>query len=149
MPALSKLELCALLPHGETMCLLHAVESWDSSGIVCVAVSHCDHDNPLRRTDRLNSICGLEYAAQAMAVHVGLTSPLQDVASMIGYLGGIRDLQLQASRLDLYTSPLKIQANLLIGQGTNFMYSFQMTSEGIPLLSGRASIFIQQRTHAS
>ena len=82
MPALSKLELCALLPHGETMCLLHAVESWDSSGIVCVAVSHCDHDNPLRRTDRLNSICGLEYAAQAMAVHVGLTSPLQDVASI-------------------------------------------------------------------
>jgi len=149
MPALSKLELCALLPHGETMCLLHAVESWDSSGIVCVAVSHCDHDNPLRRTDRLNSICGLEYAAQAMAVHVGLTSPLQDVASMIGYLGGIRDLHLQASRLDLYTSPLKIQANLLIGQGTNFMYPFQMTSEGIPLLSGRASIFIQQRTHAS
>ena len=146
MPALSKLELCALLPHGESMCLLHAVDSWDSSGIVCVAISHCDPENPLRRLDRLNSICGLEYAAQAMAVHVGLTSPLQDVSSAIGYLGGMRDIEFQAPRLDLFTSPMNIQANLLIGQGTNFMYSFHITSEGTPLLSGRASIFIQLPT---
>lgn len=147
MPALSKLELCQLLPHGEGMCLLHAVESWDSSGIVCVATSHRDHHNPFRRNQSLASICGLEYAAQAMAVHVGLTMPSIDAALAIGYLGGIRDLHLQASRLDVYDSPLEIQANLLIDQGSNFMYSFQMASEGKPLLSGRASIFVQPHTH--
>ena len=128
------------------MCLLHAVESWDTSGIVCLATSHRDRDNPLRRNDGLDVICGLEYAAQTMAVHVGLTSPLKNVASAIGYLGGIRNLEFHTVRLDIYSSPLRILANLLIGQGSNFMYSFQMTSDGKSLLNGRASIFIQPRT---
>lgn len=146
MPALSKLELCELLPHGETMCLLDAVEWWDLSGIVCVATSHRDPNNPLRRNDRLHSICGLEYAAQAMAVHVGLTSPPQNISSAIGYLGGVRELQIGTSRLDTYPGPLSIYGDLLLSQGYNFMYCFKIVFDGKPLLSGRASIFIQQRT---
>jgi len=128
------------------MCLLDAVESWDSSSIVCVTTSHREEHNPLRNKDRLHSICGLEYAAQAMAVHVGLTSPPKNISSAIGYLGGVRELQIQTSRLDTYSGPLRIYGNLLLNQGPNFMYYFKIVFDGKPLLSGRASIFIQQRT---
>ena len=146
MPALSKLKLCELLPHGETMCLLEAVESWDSTGIVCVATSHQASQHPLRMNEHLHSICGLEYAAQAMAVHVGLTSPPQNISSAIGYLGAVRELQIGTSRLDSHPDPLKIFADLLFSQGSNFMYYFKVACNEKSLLSGRASIFIQQKT---
>jgi len=145
MPALSKLELSELLPHGETMCLLEGVESWDSSGIVCIATSHREKQNPLRNKEQLHAICGLEYAAQAMAVHVGLTSPPENISSAIGYLGAVRELQFGASRLDTYSGPLRIYGTLLFSHGNNFMYYFNIEFDGKALLSGRASIFIQQR----
>lgn len=143
MPALSKLELCKLLPHGDTMCLLDAVESWNTSAIVCTSMSHREKDNPLRNRNRLHAICGLEYAAQAMAVHVSLTSPLQDISAAVGYLGGVRDLQIAALRLDTYRHPLKISGTLLFSQEYNFMYYFKIESDQEELLCGRASIFIQ------
>ncbi len=146
MPALSKLKLCELLPHGETMCLLDAVESWDSSGIVCIATSHQKRPHPLRNKEQLHSICGLEYAAQAMAVHVGLTSPPPTISSTIGYLGGVRELRIGTSRLDSHMDPLRIFADLLFSQAHNFMYYFKITSNEKSLLSGRASIFIQYKT---
>ena len=146
MPALSKVEICELLPHGETMCLLDVVESWDSSGIVCVATSHREKNNPLRNKERLHSICGLEYAAQAMGVHVSLTFPPENISSTIGYLGGVRELQMGTSRLDSYSDPLTIIADLLFSQTHNFMYYFNIVCHEKSLLSGRASIFIQQRT---
>ena len=126
------------------MCLLDAVESWDPSGIVCISTSHRDMYNPLRNRDQLHVICGLEYAAQAMAVHVGLTSPPQPITSAIGFLGGVRELQCNTSRLDLHAEPLKIEGSLLINQRSNFMYHFNIKCEGEVLLEGRASIFIQQ-----
>jgi predicted hotdog family 3-hydroxylacyl-ACP dehydratase len=80
-----------------------------------------------------------------MAVHVGLTSPPENISSAIGYLGAVRELQFGASRLDTYSGPLRIYGNLLFSQGHNFMYSFNIEFDGKALLSGRASIFIQQR----
>ena len=59
-------------PHGESMCLLDAVDSWDDRTITCRTSSHRDHRNPLRAGGRLMITAGLEYAAQAMGVHVGL-----------------------------------------------------------------------------
>ncbi|MCU7895697.1 MAG: hypothetical protein KZQ62_12805 [Candidatus Thiodiazotropha sp. (ex Lucinoma aequizonata)] len=40
--------------------------------------SHLNQDNPLRRTESLSSINGIEYAAQAMALHSSL---IQDLAA--------------------------------------------------------------------
>ena len=72
MPILSKAALCRLIPHQGTMCLLDTVERWDDTSITCTTASHRDATNPLRRDNQLEAICGLEYAAQAMAVHVGI-----------------------------------------------------------------------------
>ena len=128
------------------MCLLDAVESWDSSGIVCIATSHQLEKNPLRINDYLPSICGLEYAAQAMAVHVGLTSTVTHLSSAIGYLGGVRELQIETPRLDTHSGPLRIYGDLLFDQEYNFMYYFKITTDHEPLLKGRASLFIQRQT---
>ena len=58
-----------MLPHADAMCLLSGVREADAARIVCVATSHRDGDNPLRRHDMLPAVCGIEYASQAMAIH--------------------------------------------------------------------------------
>ncbi|UCE90426.1 MAG: hypothetical protein JSW10_06340, partial [Pseudomonadota bacterium] len=65
-------ELCSLIPHAGTMCLLHTVEQWDEVSIVCTAISHHEADNPLCSKGALGAVHALEYGAQAMAVHGGL-----------------------------------------------------------------------------
>ena len=64
--------ICARLPHAGRMCLLERVETWDGESITCIASSHRDADNPLRANGRLHAVCGVEYAAQAMALHGSL-----------------------------------------------------------------------------
>ena len=61
--------IAAHIPHQGSMCLLDAVLHWDSQHLVCCATSHRQAGNPLRQFDRLGAACGIEYAAQAMAVH--------------------------------------------------------------------------------
>ena len=60
------------IPHQGTMCLLDAVLAWDDDHIRCSASSHLQPDHPLRAHGRLGAACGVEYAAQAMAVHGAL-----------------------------------------------------------------------------
>ena len=66
-----KEEIGRLLPHGPSMCLLDSVEIWDDTTSVAVTATHRDQVNPLRFQGRLMASAGLEYAAQAMSVHVG------------------------------------------------------------------------------
>jgi len=54
------------------MCLLERVSAWDTHQIRCEANSHRASDNPLRAHGRLGAACGIEYAAQAMAMHGAL-----------------------------------------------------------------------------
>ncbi len=132
-----------MLPHGKDMCCLSTVESWSDTDITCTSDSHLDKAHPLRRNDILETISGIEFAAQAMAVHIALTNAQHNQPGTFGYLGGIRDLIVHVMRLDVATIALNIQATLLINQGTNFMYAFRLTTDTYPLLSGRASIFVQ------
>ncbi len=54
------------------MCLLDAVRDWSAEAITCTATSHTDPANPLRADGRLGAANGIEYAAQAMAIHGAL-----------------------------------------------------------------------------
>ena len=69
---LDKAGITALVPHAGPMCLLDAVLAWDMTTITCIASSHRSVGNPLAANDRLDAVCGVEYASQAMAVHGGL-----------------------------------------------------------------------------
>ena len=71
------------IPHKGRMCLLDAVLSWDATRIRCRSASHRTPDNPLRAHGRLGAACGIEYAAQAMAVHGALVAASAPLASTI------------------------------------------------------------------
>lgn len=69
------------IPHKGRMCLLDAVVSWDATRIRCRSASHRAPDHPLRAHGRLGIACGIEYAAQAMAVHGALVAASAPLSS--------------------------------------------------------------------
>src|SRR6266498_520598 len=100
MPQLNKGDLCRLLPHAGAMCLLDAVEDWNERTIHCRATSHRDPQHPLRHRGQLDAVAGLEYAAQAMGVHVGLLNSARSTGGLIGYVGGVNEVTLAVPRLE-------------------------------------------------
>jgi predicted hotdog family 3-hydroxylacyl-ACP dehydratase len=149
MPTITKATLCQLIPHHGTMCLLDAVQRWDDTSILCTTGSHRDVTNPLRRDNRLEAICGLEYAAQAMAVHVGLLKQGKERRLVVGYLGAVKDLMLRAARMDDLTGDLTVQTTRLTGEESSFIYAFRVSAERQELMEGRASIFLKYLDHQS
>ncbi len=143
MLRIDKAALCRLIPHHGTMCLLDTVERWDKTSILCTTASHRDATNPLRRDNRLEAICGLEYAAQAMAVHVGLLEQGKERQLTMGYLGGVKNLTLRTIRLDDVTGYLTVQATRLVGELNCFIYAFRVSVGPETFLDGRASIFLK------
>jgi predicted hotdog family 3-hydroxylacyl-ACP dehydratase len=123
------------------MCLLNAVLEWDRQRIVCEALSHSAHDNPLRAQGRLGAATGVEYAAQAMAVHGGLLAP-QGSSPTQGYLTSVRGLTLHQARLDHLPGPLRVSAERLSGDDRLILYQFQIHHDDLCVLEGRASVVL-------
>ena len=143
MPQLTKEELNTFLPHAAAMRLIDRVESWDDTTIRCHARSHHDSANPLRHGTRLEAVTGLEYAAQAMGIHVGLLNRTRSTDELIGYVGGLRDVVLGVDRLDESPAELTIDAMRLFEGDNSFMYRFSISSGGRDVMTGRASIFLK------
>jgi predicted hotdog family 3-hydroxylacyl-ACP dehydratase len=125
------------------MCLLDTVARWDETSVTCTTASHRDMANPLRRDNQLEAVCGLEYAAQAMAVHVGLLQQGKERGIAVGYLGAVKNVNLRAGRLDDVKEDLTVHASRLVGEGRSFIYTFRVSAGGQELLDGRASIFLK------
>jgi len=98
---------------------------------------------------RLGIACGIEYAAQAMAVHGALAgSEAADgtgahaagARSEAGFLASVRNVRLHVVRLDDIESDLVCEAELLAGDRGSALYDFAITSAELPLLSGRATV---------
>ncbi|MGQ0694181.1 MAG: hypothetical protein ACT4OL_01225 [Nitrospiraceae bacterium] len=111
--------------------------------IDCRAMSHRSPDNPLRHGTGLSAMAGLEYAAQAMGVHVGLLNPEWSREGLVGYIGAVRDVTIGRARLDDLPGHLTIEANRLLEGDHSFMYQFRLSAEGIDIMTGRASIFLK------
>ncbi len=79
--------IAARIPHAGSMCLLHEVVAWDAGSIDCIARTHRDPANPLRSRNQLATVHGVEYAAQAMALHGALLGGEGAPASRPGYIG--------------------------------------------------------------
>jgi predicted hotdog family 3-hydroxylacyl-ACP dehydratase len=123
------------------MCLLDRVVEWSPERIRCVASSHRNPDNPLRDNGRLGTACGIEYAAQAMAVHGALLAGSDD-APRQGFLASARGVELKADRLDDVAADLDIVAERLSGDGNNVLYGFEVSAAGMVLLTGRAAVIL-------
>ena len=72
---LNRPDIARLIPHAGRMVLLDGVLDWTAETLRARACSHRAPDNPLRRAGRLSVIAGIEYAAQATAIH-GARYPL-------------------------------------------------------------------------
>ena len=132
--------IAAHIPHRGSMCLLDRVEYWDPERIVCLAGSHRNPDHPLRSRGRLGSVCGIEYAAQAMAVHGALLSSGKPTRA--GYLVSVRVTRLHVPRLDDIAAELAVAASCISASENNLLYQFEVLAEDRLLLEGRAAVML-------
>jgi predicted hotdog family 3-hydroxylacyl-ACP dehydratase len=130
-----------LIPHAGAMCLLDAALSWDAERICCTASSHRDPANPLRRNGRLAAVCGIEYAAQAMALHGALTA-LEGRQASAGLLASVRELVCNVGYLHDVERDLVIEAARLLGDESRVIYQFRVTDGSKELISGRAAVVL-------
>ncbi len=145
------------IPHHGRMCLLDEVIEWNAQHIRCRSGTHRLRNNPLRSHGRLGSACGIEYAAQAMAVHGALVggalahggtggravSPdgtATDTRPQAGFLASLRNVRLHVPRLDDIAGDLICDARLVAGDLSSALYEFAVAAESQPLLSGRATV---------
>jgi predicted hotdog family 3-hydroxylacyl-ACP dehydratase len=128
------------IPHRGRMCLLDEVLSWDAVRIRCRASSHRAPDNPLRAHGRLGAACGVEYAAQAMAVHGAIMAHTAGTTARAGVLTSVRNLVLSVTRLDDLDGDLIASAERLAGDEDGILYGFTLSGGGRELMSGRAGI---------
>ena len=124
------------------MCLLDRVEAWDQHRIECRASSHRAVGNPLRAYGRLGAACGIEYAAQAMAVHGALLAPAGSNRARVGYLVSARGAQLHVARLDDIAADLRVEAVCITHSENNILYQFSVSAAGRLLLEGRAAVVL-------
>jgi predicted hotdog family 3-hydroxylacyl-ACP dehydratase len=144
----------ARIPHQGRMCLLDEVLEWNAQHIRCRTATHRAPDNPLRSHGRLGFACGIEYAAQAMALHgalagraatgaaIGAVDALAGGLSRVGLLASVRDVRLTVLRLDDIESDLICEATQLAGDSLTALYEFALRDGDRRLLSGRASVIL-------
>lgn len=136
------------IPHQGSMCLLDSVLAWDHDLIRCQTSTHLLPDHPLRAHGRLGAACGVEYAAQAMAVHGALVAQSLDSGNAgsspprAGYLAGVRGVTLHVERLDTVAGPLTVSAQRITGDANTVLYSFTVEAGEQTLLSGRAVVVL-------
>jgi predicted hotdog family 3-hydroxylacyl-ACP dehydratase len=145
---LNRDDIARRIPHQGSMCLLDTVLAWDNKLIRCQTSSHLSSHHPLQAHGRLGAACGVEYAAQAMAVHGALVAESLDSSKAgsapprVGYLASMRSVTLHVERLDTIAGPLTVNAERITGDANTVLYSFTVQAGVQTLLSGRAVVVL-------
>ncbi len=149
---LNRDEITARIPHAGRMVLLDEVSEWDRDNIVCRSAMHQDRGNPLFVGGQLSSVCAIEFAAQAMAVHGSLlaqkdlpSSPSNAVTDKprAGFIASVRNVHMEVERLDDVRGVLTIEANRESGDDARVLYLFEVRSGERVLVSGRAAVVLE------
>ena len=149
---LNREQLAARIPHAGRMVLLDEVSEWDGDRIVCRSAMHHDRANPLYVAGQLSSVCAIEFAAQAMAVHGSLLAHHDTVSLAIdavtmrpraGFLASVRNVLMAVERLDDVPGVLTIEATRESGDELRVLYDFEVRSGTQVLVSGRAAVVLQ------
>jgi predicted hotdog family 3-hydroxylacyl-ACP dehydratase len=129
------------------MCLLDEVLEWDDERVRCRAASHRAADHPLHAHGRLGIACGIEYAAQTMAVHGVLSAERAQTPPRAGFLASVRGVRFDAARLDDAAGDLYCAAVRIAGDSETVVYEFTVHSaddaagrKERALIAGRATI---------
>ena len=137
----------ALIPQKDAMCLLDRVEYWDGRRIICTSTQHRSAVNPLRTSAGLSSLHGIEFAAQAMAAHGGLTAAGRQTPH-VGLLLSVRDCVFHCRRLDDIAAPLTIEAEQMGNNGEARLYRYKVSAQDVLLVEGRAAVMLRGGTQA-
>jgi len=140
--SIASAEIRRLIPHAGAMCLLEEVLLWDADHVVCRTNSHLSPSNPLRDNGCLLSVCGIEYGAQAMAIHSALLSG-KEVGE--GYLASVRTLRMHVDRLDRAGPALVVEARRLAGGSEGLVYEFELRANDQILVDGRATVALRSK----
>jgi predicted hotdog family 3-hydroxylacyl-ACP dehydratase len=138
---LGRSEIAALIPHSGAMCLLDEVQFWDATRIVCTASSHHNPDNPMASDGMLDAVCGIEYAAQAMAVHGALVAA-GGRRPAAGYLVSVREVTCHSHRLDALPDSLEVTATRQAGSQSTALYTFSLRCGPMEIVTGRAAVVL-------
>lgn len=130
------------IPHHGAMCLLDEVLDWDANRARCLSRAHRSPTNPLRSRGQLSTICGIEFAAQAMAVHGALLAPDAPAGRRAGRLVSLRGIEQCAARLDTIENDLVAVVSRIAGDDVTVAYDFSLEAGSRALLTGRAIIVI-------
>ena len=124
-------DICSLIPHTGSMCLLDTVKCWDEKSIVCTATSHRNEHNPLRNNEGLPMSSLLEFAAQAMAVHGCILAKSETAVVMEnGYLAALRDIQFAQGWLSDIEDELEIGVERIYVNAGNMIYTLSVKADG-------------------
>ena len=132
----------AHIPHHGRMCLLDEVVNWGPDEISCRSGGHRAADHPLRAHGRLGIACGIEFTAQAMAVHGALIAASSNAKPLAGFLARVRGVRLHVARLDDVQSDLICDAVRIAGDQGTALYDFELKSATMRLMSGRATVVL-------
>jgi len=138
---LNREDIERLIPHAGAMCLLDSVLHWDATKIRCASRTHNDAANPLRAGGQLAALCGIEYAAQAMAAHGGLAGTVTGKPGT-GYLASLRNVACHEERLDQREGDLIVEAERLMGDDARVIYQFTLWVGEFEVLNGRATVVL-------
>ena len=131
------------IPHQGAMCLIDEVVDWSDAEVHCRTASHRLKSNPLRTANCLRSECGIEYAAQAIAIHGALNVHPPGAAAVAGMLASVRDVAVRVARLDDLDEDLLVWARRRGGDLTALLYEFSIAAGARTLLAGRATIVLR------
>jgi predicted hotdog family 3-hydroxylacyl-ACP dehydratase len=134
-------KIAGMIPHSGAMQLLDGVLSWDAARIRCISRTHRDERNPLRCGAELPALCGIEYAAQAMALHGSLTGHAGG-KPRAGYLASLREVVCCRRRIDDLEGELVVDAERLMGEASHVIYGFEVRVGRSGVLRGRAAVVL-------
>lgn len=132
-----------LIPQQHAMCLLDSIEYWDGQRIICTSMQHRSAGNPLRTRNRLSSLHGIEFAAQAVAAHGGLLATGQG-RPRIGLLLSARDCVFHRGRLDDIEGPLVIEAEQMGNNDQTRLYRFKVSAQDVLVVEGRTAVLLRE-----
>jgi len=134
---LNRTDIRGLIPQTGAMCLLSGVSAWDETRLIAQSDRHLQPDYPLRVEGRVRTVCALESAAQAMALHGALCA---GGTAQSGYLASVRGVNLHQPWLP--DAPMQIQVNAVWTDQQGFTDTFAITCDEQPLISGKITIFL-------
>lgn len=132
---LTRAEIAARIPHGEPMCMLDAVVSYDETNIECLSYQFAHASHPLDAKHQIAPELLIEYSAQAAALHASLNQKGLGSARP-AYLGAIKEIELIAPVLENQT-PLTISAECLLSSGHGAIYTVEVKQAEQIKMTGR------------